>query len=148
MPLAAQAPPDPVQWSASLKLQEAVRQGSTLTVTVAAAIQPGWHVYGFKQAPTGPIPLRVTVDGGDVATAGGTPSGSPPEVVHDPRFGVDTQLYTHAFTVRVPVRVAGHVTAGPHPIDVNVRFQSCSDRECLPPRTVHLSVPVTVAADR
>jgi hypothetical protein len=28
---------------------------------------------------------------------------------------------------------------------VSVRFQACSDRECLLPRTLHLAVPIDAA---
>jgi hypothetical protein len=34
--------------------------------------------------------------------------------------------------------------SAPQVIPVSVRFQTCSDRECQPPRTVHLAVPIDV----
>lgn len=138
-------PVDTVQWTPAAPA--AVKQGAHVRLEVKGAVKEGWHVYGLKQEPLGPTPLKVTVDAGSVARADGAPSGSKPQIVHDPRFDVDTPLYSHDFSLTVPVRLSEHLPAGRALIPVSVRFQSCSDRECLPPRTVHLQVPVNVRAD-
>jgi hypothetical protein len=143
----AQSSLETVHWTASLESTGAIRQGGEAIVTLSAAVEEGWHVYSFKQLQGGPIPLRVTLETNEVATADGAPSGTEPEKMHDPRFGLDTQLYSHAFTLHLPVRWASPLTAGQHVIPVSVRFQTCSDRECQPPRTIRLSVPVDVAGD-
>ena len=75
----------------------------------------------------------------------GTTSGTAPEKVHDSHFGFDTQLYTHPFVIHLPVQVSADPAAGRQLIPVSVRFQACSDRECLLPKTVHLTVPIEVA---
>jgi hypothetical protein len=67
-----------------------------------------------------------------------------------PSFDLETRFYTHSFTVKLPVRLIGPKggrVAGRQLIPVSVHFQTCSDRECQPPTTVHLSVPVDVPAD-
>ena len=94
----------------------------------------------------GPTPLRITVDTNTIVTAAGPSSGTAPEKVQDTHFGFETQLYTHPFIVHLPVRVGQELPAGKQLIPVSVRFQACSDRECLLPRTIHLSVPIDVTA--
>jgi hypothetical protein len=70
-----------------------------------------------------------------------------PEEKHDPSFDLDTRFYRHTFALQVPIAVRPRAQAGAQLIPVNVRFQSCSERVCLPPKTVRLSVPVTVLPD-
>ena len=51
------------------------------------------------------------------------------------------------FAVKGPLNVA-RTPQGQRQVPVSVRFQACSDRECLLPRTVHLSVPLEVVDPR
>jgi hypothetical protein len=141
----ADDPHDVVQWTASVQSPPRITRGSTATLDLSGDIQEGWHVYGLEQQPRGPTPLRVTLDSNAVVTTAGTTSGSAPEKVHDSHFGFDTQLYTHAFVIHLPVQVSADLAAGRQLIPVSVRFQACSDRECLLPKTVHLSVPIEVS---
>jgi hypothetical protein len=142
----AQPPEDPVRWSASLEAATPISPGTATSVVVSGSIQDGWHVYALEQLPGGPTPLKVSLADSSLAAAEGAPQGSPPHRVHDKAFGVDTPLYTGTVTVRLPVRLAGTVAAGSQQLTVNVRFQSCRESECRPPKTVHLVVPVEVSA--
>jgi DsbC/DsbD-like thiol-disulfide interchange protein len=136
------APPDRVQWTAAFSAASDVTSGSTVVLEISGAIKDGWHVYALTEPSGGPTALRVTLDENDVALAAGAPSGTAPRKHRDPSFGLETQFYTHAFTVRLPVVLKS--TAGRQLVPVSVRFQTCSDRECQPPTTAHLSVPVDV----
>jgi DsbC/DsbD-like thiol-disulfide interchange protein len=135
-----------VSWTAAVSQTAATKPAEALTVTLHAKVQEGWHVYALNQLPDGPTPLRIVIDPNQVATASGAPLGSPATKVHDPSFNLDTPLYSRAFSATVPVRVAAHAAAGRQSIPVSVRFQTCNGRICQPPKTVHLSVPITVAA--
>jgi hypothetical protein len=136
-----------VEWVASWAGNGAVAHGSVATLELSAEVQQGWHVYALSQPPGGPIPLRVTLDDNRVARLADIPSGTVPEEIHDPRFDLDTRFYTHAFTVRVPVYVNRQGRTGKQVISVSVRFQTCSERECQPPKTIHLSVPIDVLSE-
>lgn len=142
--LAAQESVDTVQWTAAVTSVAGLRDGGEATLELSGSILPGWHVYALSEPDGGPTALRITLDDNDVVSAAGSPSSTPPQKKHDRSFGLVTEFYTHAFKVQVPVHVKS--TAGKPLIPVNVRFQSCSDRECLPPRTIHLSVPVEAAS--
>jgi hypothetical protein len=140
---ADQSPNPIVQWAASVVSPAAVTHGSDVTLELSADVQQGWHVYALAQPPGGPTALRVTLDDNDVAQIAGPPSGTNPEKRHDPSFDLETQFYSHAFALHLPVRLKQPAT-GRQLIPVSVRFQTCSDRECQPPRTVHLAVQVNV----
>jgi hypothetical protein len=65
--------------------------------------------------------------------------------VHDPAFNMDTPLYSNAFFATVPLKLAAHASAGKQSIPVTVRFQTCNGKICQPPKTIHLSAPITIA---
>ena len=134
-----------VQWAATLSSPGAIKGGDAATLELSGTIKEGWHVYALTQPAGGPTALRVTVDDNQVALATGTPSGTPPRKRHDPSFGLETKFYTQAFTIRVPVQLKQQPGTGRQTIPVSVRFQSCSDRECQPPTTIHLVVPVEIS---
>ena len=143
---AAQAPVQPVQWEGVAIPKTPVKQGSRFAVELSAAIQNGWHVYGLEQVPGGPTPLRVALEENDAVQIAGTTSGTTPIKKHDPSFELETQFYTQSFTLHIPLQVKQHSATGKQSIPVSLRFQACSDRTCLPPRTVHLSIPIEVLA--
>jgi DsbC/DsbD-like thiol-disulfide interchange protein len=137
-----EAQAETVTWTASVR--PAATPASPLALTLHAQVRDGWHVYALKQLPGGPTPLRVTLDPNSVATAAGDPVGTPPTKVHDRGFDLETQFYSHAFSVTVPLRI-GAASSGAQ-LPVSVRFQTCNDRICQPPKTVHLSAPISLAA--
>jgi hypothetical protein len=138
--------PDAVHWSAAVTSAAAIRRGGTATLDLSGAVQNGWHVYALEQHSGGPTSLRITLDANNFVTVAGPASGTAPEKIQDTHFGFETQLYTHPFIVHLPLRVGQELPAGKQFIPVSVRFQACSDRECLLPRIVHLSVPIDVSA--
>jgi hypothetical protein len=138
--------PDAVHWSAAVKSVSPITRGSTATLDLSGEVQDGWHVYALEQHSGGPTPLRLTLDPNNLVTVAGPASGTTPEKVQDTHFGFETHLYTHPFIVHLPLRVGQELPPGKQLIPVSVRFQACSDRECLLPRIVHLSVPIDVSA--
>jgi hypothetical protein len=140
----AQVPAETVTWTTPEQAitHKDIKSGHA-TLSLQGAVAAGWHLYALKQVPEGPTPLVVTVADNPVAKAGGAATGTTPSKVHDPAFDLDTQFYAGAFTLTVPVRFAPHTT-GQQSIPVNVRFQTCNGRICQPPKTVRLSVPVTL----
>jgi DsbC/DsbD-like thiol-disulfide interchange protein len=140
----AQAPIQPVQWTGSVTPKLAAEPGKKIVIDLSAEIQEGWHVYGLEQSPGGPTPLRVTLDENGIVLSAGAASGSAPTRKQDQSFNLETQLYNRSFVLHVPIQVKPHPPAGKQLVPVSVRFQACSDRMCLPPRTVHLSAPIEI----
>lgn len=140
----AQGPIQPVQWSGSAKPGTQLKHGSKVVLELCAEIQGGWHVYGLSQAGGGPTPLRVTLDENEIVHSTGAVSGRPPLKKHDPSFDLETESYVGSFSLHLPVQVNDHPAGGKQVISVAVRFQACSDRTCLPPKTVHIAVPIDI----
>jgi hypothetical protein len=123
-----------------------LRQGGHGALLLHGTVRDGWHVYALKQQENGPTPLRVALDTNDIAVPAGAVQGSKPVVAHDQAFNLDTPYYIHDFTITVPLRVKPHVAAGRHAVPVSVRFQTCNGQTCEPPKTLHLTAAVDVAA--
>ena len=92
----------------------------------------------------GPTPLKVTLGDDALARLSGSPSGGVPEKKYDASFDLETSFYEHALGLRSAVPVNPDSAPGAQIIPVDVRFQTCTDRICLPPSTVRLEVSVTV----
>jgi DsbC/DsbD-like thiol-disulfide interchange protein len=137
---------DTVAWTISAP-EGVVKPGERLPLTLHAAVRPGWHVYGLNQAPTGPTPLRVSIEASAVARADAAARGSLPTKEHSRAFDADTEFYAAAFTVTAPVRIGAHAASGRQQIPVSVEFQTCSGEICQPPKTVRLSAPVNIRAN-
>jgi thiol:disulfide interchange protein DsbD len=139
----AQAPLQPVSWAASIAKND-LKQGTRTTLDVKADIQDGWHVYGLNQAADGPTPLYIAIDENDIAQSAGAVSATKPMKQRDASFGIETETYTHSLVLHLPVQVKQHAPSGDQSVSVSVRFQSCNDRICLPPKTVRLAAPIVV----
>jgi DsbC/DsbD-like thiol-disulfide interchange protein len=133
--------PQPVQWSAEVASQTPGTDGTTLVnVRLKAVIQDGWHVYSLTQKSGGPTPLTVKVDSSSALSIGSEVQGPAPQKAMDPNFGVETETYSGAPVITVPVRVSSKALASGKPIEVKVRSQACSDKFCLPAKTATVTV--------
>jgi thiol:disulfide interchange protein DsbD len=129
----------PITWTLKGSPAQAA-VGKVFTARLSATIPFGWHLYSLTQPPGGPIAMDVTIPGSEFALQG-TIGAPPPDVAPDPNFQIETETYTDSLRLTVPVvaRVTGART-----LTVNVHYQTCTDRYCLPPTTDVLSWPVTV----
>ena len=141
--LALSAAPDPVAWKLAAGPSKPVKPGAPFTVKVAAAIQEGWHMYGLKPMADGPIPTRIWLPEGQPFQLAGRIQAPPAQTMQDPSFGMEVELYEGEPTFTLPVK-AGTAT-GARTLVVNASYQSCNDKMCLPPKTIKVEIPVTVA---
>ena len=127
--------------------QGTLRQGIRRHLVVRFALDPGLHLYG-EPVPEGMIATKVEV------------SGPPGLAVEDPVLppteplrleGMDVELATWSgtFDIQLPVYATGALASETRPLDadavpleVSVRYQACTDTECLLPRTEKLALEV------
>jgi len=123
-----------------------VASGRTLPITVQADIAKGWHIYSLTQKPGGPIPLRIELVGAQDIVVRGVIKAPKPERTYDKNFGIETELYSGSPRFTIPVGVPGKATTGVRKFQVGARYQVCSDKLCLPPRTDKLDVALRIAS--
>lgn len=136
----------PVKWSlVGGNAPRAVAPGRAVPVTVQADIAKGWHIYSLTQQSGGPIPLRIEVQGGGGVAVRGVIQAPKPEKYFDKNFGMTTELYSGSPRFTVPLAVPGRTIRGVRRVQVTARYQVCSDKLCLPPRTDTVSVSLRIA---
>ena len=122
-----------------------VRPGGTLVLTVTARIPRGWHLYGTRQVPGGPLPTTLQA-GPDPPFALASPvTASAPRSEFDPNFGLLVEWYDDSAAFRVPLRAGRTALPGTYDARVLVSYQRCNDRICLPLTTDTLRAPVIIA---
>lgn len=64
----------------------------------------------------------------------------------DPNFNLDTETYDKEATFWLKIKLAGDARPGPLGLAAQMRYQLCTDKECLPPKKVTATASVEIAA--
>ena len=101
-------------------------------------VATGWHVYG-RPIADGYTPLTV-----EVATipevAVDAPEYPPSRPLHVEGLDQDFQVNEGRFEIRVPFAVNVPPRHGSVDLEITVRYQACSESECLPPQAIKLGL--------
>ncbi len=139
----------PVGWRLARRpATEALRAGAPVQLRLSATMRDGWYIYSLTQPPGGPFRSSIALPDAGPLRSDGDIEAPPPESHDDANFGIVTEIYRRAVTFGIPARLSGS------PQDtalVLVRFQTCNDTTCLPPRTdtvrLAMAAPTRRAAD-
>ena len=101
---------------------------SKILLHVTAKIDDGWHLYSMSTPAA--MPTKITVTGPAVDT---TRALQPkPTVAHDATFNADTEFYEKEAAFLVEVALKKDAAAGPSDLAVNLRYQVCNPKMCVP----------------
>jgi DsbC/DsbD-like thiol-disulfide interchange protein len=140
----AAAPADPVVWKLQDPPTAPVKAGARFNVKLLADVQEGWHLYSLKPMAEGPIPTRIWIAEGQPFSLAGAVQSPDPQVIEDPSFGMEVELYEGEAVFTLPLRVASGATPGPQKLVVSASYQSCNNKLCLPPKTVKVELPIAI----
>ena len=134
---------DPV--SLNLKNVAGLAPGGLVKLSLEAAMERGWHIYGLDQDPEWGVATSIVVlESKDLLFEGEIEEPEP----HEREVGDEYYLEHEGKTVfGIPLRAPEDAAAGPRTVTVSVTYQACDARECLMPKTVVLSAEVTVGAE-
>lgn len=140
-PARAQQQEDPIKWSiTSEQAGKALKAGAAFKAELVAEIAEGWHLYAMEQPNEGPRPTRITLPSGQVFALDGEIDAPGPVRTMDPNFGFETDYYEGSAAFTLPLRALETASAGRHRLAVQVRFQTCTQEICLPPKTQKLEL--------
>jgi thiol:disulfide interchange protein DsbD len=139
---AARAAEDPVQWTLTFDAKTAA-PGSHLLAKLTGTIQEHWHVYSMTTPPGGPNPTTSSI-ADNPAVAGFKIYQAQPVRKLDPSFGIDTETFAEQYVLLFDIELKKDASAGPANIAANVRYQSCNDTICLPPKKKSATAAITV----
>jgi len=143
----AQEPIEPIKWS--LEIQGGgppqMKPGERFNALLSAKIDEGWHLYSPDQPPGGPIPTQISLPADQPFKLAEAIEVPVPRTEMDPNFNLETQFFEEQVTFTLPVVVTQNATSGDHGVNVNVTFQTCNGRRCLPPKRVQLTDKIGLA---
>ena len=143
-PRVVQAQSDhPIHWSARAA-RRSVRPGDTTRVLLHATIDEFFHLYSTTQGPGGPVPTTIALLDGQPWTLAGPLRAPAPQQIPDRNFGMVTEVYDDSVTIGLRLVAPGSLEANAAPPRIGVRYQTCTDRYCLPPRTDTLAVAIAI----
>jgi thiol:disulfide interchange protein DsbD len=132
--------PNNVQWSLSLE-PAAAPPGSLVLARLEARIDPGWHVYSTTSA--GAIPTTVKM-AANAAVEKVRIFQAPPRKAYDPNLQLDTETYEGSAVFLLELHLKPDAAAGASEISAEVRYQTCNDKVCIPPRRRTASATLTI----
>jgi thiol:disulfide interchange protein DsbD len=123
---------DPVQWTLKLEPTSAP-PGGTVLARFSGTIASGWHLYSATTPKGGPIVTSITL-AENPAVASYKVFQPKPERKFDPNFQLDTETFEGEADFLLQIELKKDAVAGPLELTAQTRYQSCSDRLCLPPK--------------
>ena len=140
---------DPIRWTVKKDNPSSpVKAGDKFNAQVIATIDDGWHLYSLEQPSGGPIPTRISIVENQNFKLAGKIESPLPQVVFDPNFNMDTQFYADEAVFDLSVEVAKDVLTGKNTLSVNIFFQTCNDKTCLPPKLVKVSTDIAIIEEK
>ncbi len=125
-------------------LPESARPGEHVRLVTTAKVRKGWHIYSVQpQGEFGPQPTLLTTHAPGLDLAGPIYETNPAHQ-RDPAFGLDLWFHSRAARFYQNMRIPAGAAAGSVNVEQQVKYQTCNDRFCTPPRTVSLTAPLTV----
>jgi thioredoxin:protein disulfide reductase len=126
---------------------EPVARGSNFQLAVVLKIRNGFHINARKPSAEYLIPtdLRVNLPAG-FKSAGEV--AYPQGELHTFTFTkTPLNVYQDKVVLRVPLAAQPDAPLGAQKIPLKLRYQACSQEVCLPPVTLDVDAPVTIAAN-
>ncbi len=87
--------------------------------------------------------MRILIPAHQPFAINGDITASKPKTAFDPNLNIKTRFYEGEATFTIPIKTASQPTDGILNISLDVLYQACNDRMCLPPTTIHLASTVS-----
>ena len=134
---------DPVSYEVIAAPSE-VQAGEVFEITVKATIDGDWHLYSINNDPdAGPYPTQFSSADSDLAITE-IIEESEPSIEMDPNFNAELGWHTGSATFTIPLAFKKSVT-GSKQINLEVLYQVCDDKSCLPPKTKSITKEITIS---
>ncbi|HUQ94829.1 MAG TPA: protein-disulfide reductase DsbD domain-containing protein [Bryobacteraceae bacterium] len=118
------------------------KKNTVVTAKLDLQLRNGFHVNSNKPADDYLIPLRLTWSAGPLElqeVAYPKPRLEKYEFSEKP-----LSVYSGVFEVVTRFKVPASAAPGMQMISGKLRYQACSDKECFPPKTIEVRLPVDI----
>ena len=120
------------------------RPGESVTLTIEAEVEEGFHAYGTKEPTNLPVKLDAAkwqLQGIETDGAAVIPPGEEAEA-----FGIKTYPLPHEFRVTQKLRVKADQAAGTATIEGEFGYQVCDENGCEMPQVVPFAIDLPIEA--
>ena len=129
---------NPVSWSLESDAKgKSLKADEKFYAKLKAEIEGNWHLYAVEQPTGGPFPTNITIAENLPFAIDGKTSSPEPITKFDPNFQIDTKFFVEQAEFNIPLKTTAE--ANGDDLAINVRYQVCDDKVCLPPKTVKVS---------
>jgi len=134
--------PDPVKYQVT-DAPEEVLAGESFIITIDASIEGDWHLYSVLNDPdAGPFPTEFSANSPNFILAGDV-TETEADIEFDPNFEAELGWHSSFAQFNIPVAVKTEME-GTQTLDIEVYYQVCDDRVCLPPKSKSIIATVEV----
>jgi DsbC/DsbD-like thiol-disulfide interchange protein len=120
------------------------KRGQTMVAELTLQLRPGYHVNSNKPADPYLIPLKFSW---------AENPGLQPVTVDFPAPKMERyefsdkplSVFTGDVKVKAQFKVAPNAPLGQSVVGGKLRYQACNDKMCLPPKSIDVKIPVTIA---
>jgi len=119
-----------------------VKRGEELQLPLSLVIRGGYHVNSNKPAEDYLIPTALTWNTGPLSLRGVAYPKA--ETVKYEFSAQPLSVYSGMITLTSRFAAPADAPRGPFALSGKLRYQACTDKLCLPPKTLEVSVPLTI----
>jgi thiol:disulfide interchange protein len=129
---------NPISWSLESDAKgKTLKQNETFKAKLKAVIEGEWHLYAVEQPEGGPFPTKITIAENSPFQLDGKTSSPTPITKFEPLFNIDTKFFEKSAEFNLPLKSTAETKADD--LAVNIKYQVCDDKVCLPPKTVKVT---------
>ncbi|MBH49351.1 MAG: hypothetical protein CMG69_01170 [Candidatus Marinimicrobia bacterium] len=127
------------------KIESVPRASEVVNLIISVDLDDGWHIWGIHNVPDGPVATSIeTVD--EKIEKSGVVQEPTPIIEFDEGFEMDIPYHEKSLDLIFPVLLIGDLKPSETELKVSVRYQTCNERICLPPKSIDLMIPLTIEA--
>jgi thiol:disulfide interchange protein DsbD len=146
VPCPAQPRPSPARWVLTPQAERAA-PGAAALFELRLELEPPWHMYSLSTPKPGPMggPIATAIKVADHPAVSKFAVYQPPaKRKFDPNFQIETETYAGRQSFFLLVDIAPGAPAGETEIEAQMRFQLCTEKECMPPRRLSAAAKVVI----
>lgn len=134
---------DPVQYEL-ITVPDSVEAGEVFDVVIEADIESPWHLYSILNDPdAGPYPTSFSSASDQMAIAGEV-TETEAVIAFDPNFNTNLGWHSGSPQFTIPIAFRSELQ-GEETIRIDILYQVCDDRSCLPPKTKTIEAAITLS---
>lgn len=132
---------DPIHWA--LGAFPEAKAGTEFKIPVRANLDEHWHLYSLTTPPP-PKPTKMQALEGAAYEVVRVEQPAPTRK-RDVNFGSDTETFEGAVEFTLVAKALKDIAANESDLVVEVRYQACDDKQCLPPKKKQVSYDANFA---